>query len=77
MDREEWTQDLPITADQGIMSGVPVFRGTRVPVETLFDYIADGYTLEQFLDSFPTVKREDALQVLHAAGQHIAAESHS
>lgn len=55
---------LPITVDPELMSGAPVFRNTRVPVQTLFDYILDGCTLEQFLDNFPTVRREDAVIVL-------------
>jgi uncharacterized protein (DUF433 family) len=55
------------------MSGTPVFRGTRVPVQTLFDYIADGCTLEEFLDNFPTVKREDAIQLLGEVGQYVYA----
>ena len=63
--------DLPITVDPDIMSGVPVFAGTRVPVQTLFDYILDGNTLEEFLDNFPTVKRADALRILEAASQAI------
>jgi uncharacterized protein (DUF433 family) len=61
--------NVPVTIDPEIMSGTPVFRGTRVPVQTLFDYIADGYALEDFLDQFPTVEREDAIQVLEAANQ--------
>ncbi|HZQ07312.1 MAG TPA: DUF433 domain-containing protein [Anaerolineae bacterium] len=56
----------PITIDPEIVSGTPVFRGTRVPVQTLFDYIAYGYTLEEFLENFPTVKREDAVIILDA-----------
>lgn len=55
---------LPITVDPELMSGAPVFRNTRVPVQTLFDDILDGCTLEQFLDNFPTVRREDAVIVL-------------
>lgn len=55
---------LPITIDPDILGGTPVFRGTRVPVQTLFDYSADGFTLDEFLDNFPTVQRIDALQVL-------------
>jgi len=55
---------LPITIDPELMSGAPVFRHTRVTVQTLFDYILDGCTLEQFLDNFPTVRREDAVIVL-------------
>ncbi len=63
-------RDLPITVDSNIMSGTLVFRGTRVPVQTLFDYMADGYTLDAFLDSFPTVQRDDATRVLQIAGEY-------
>jgi uncharacterized protein (DUF433 family) len=55
---------LPITVDPEVLSGTPVFRGTRVPVQTLVDYILDGETLEIFLRSFPTVKRDDAVRLL-------------
>jgi uncharacterized protein (DUF433 family) len=55
---------LPVSTDPEVMSGKPVFAGTRVPVETLLDYIVDGHTLGVFLDNFPTVKREDAVRVL-------------
>lgn len=57
------TSDL-ITIDPEILGGAPVFRGTRVPVKTLFEYIEDNYTLEQFLECFPTVSRELAKKVL-------------
>ncbi len=60
---------LPIEVDPGIMSGVPVFAGTRVPVETLFDYFIRGSSLDLFLECFPTVKREDALLILSHAKQ--------
>lgn len=66
------SKDLPITIDPDIVSGTPVFRGTRVPVQTLFDYIADGVTLEQFLDNFPTVERKDAVRVLKEAGEYLS-----
>jgi uncharacterized protein (DUF433 family) len=49
------------------MSGTPVFRGTRVPVRTMFDYLEDGETLERFLAGFPTVSRELAVQALEEA----------
>ena len=55
---------LPITVDPEVLSGTPVFRGTRVPVQTLVDYILDGETLDTFLHSFPTVKRDDAVRLL-------------
>lgn len=54
------------------MSGAPVFRGTRVPVQTMFDYLGAGESLETFLDGFPTVSRDDALEVLHEAAEMIA-----
>ena len=56
--------NLPIEVDREIMSGVPVFRGTRVPVQSLFDYLEDNLSLDEFLDCFPTVRREDAIAVL-------------
>ncbi len=55
---------LPITIDPEIVSGTPVFRGTRVPVEALISNLEAGLTLDEFLENFPTVKREQALQVL-------------
>ena len=56
-----------IVRDPEIMHGTPVFRGTRVPAQTLFDYIEGGETLEDFLKGFPTVSRELALQALDEA----------
>jgi uncharacterized protein (DUF433 family) len=56
--------NLPIEVDREIMSGVPVFRGTRVPVQSLFEYLEDNLSLDEFLDCFPTVRREDAIAVL-------------
>ncbi len=58
---------LPITIDPEIMSGTPVFTGTRVPVDTLIGYLLDGNTLQEFLDDFPTVKRDDAARLLEHA----------
>jgi len=56
-----------IVSDPEIMHGQPVFRGTRVPVQTLFDYIEAGDPLEDFLEGFPTVPREMAIEVLEEA----------
>lgn len=53
-----------ITIDPDILGGTPVFKGTRVPVKTLFEYLEDNYTLDQFLECFPTVKRDLAKTVL-------------
>jgi uncharacterized protein (DUF433 family) len=61
---EEQLARLPITIGPETMSGAPVFRGTRVPVATLLDNLAAGVTLDEFLDNFPTVHREQAVQVL-------------
>ncbi len=55
---------LPITIDPEVVSGSPVFRGTRVPVEALIDNLEGGLTLDEFLDNFPTVVREDAVRIL-------------
>ncbi len=55
---------LPITIDPDIMSGAPVFRGTRVPVEALISNLEAGLSLDEFLQNFPSVKREQALEVL-------------
>ena len=53
-----------ITRDPEVMHGTPVFRGTRVPVKTLFDYLKNGDSLDDFLEGFPTVSRTLAVQVL-------------
>jgi uncharacterized protein (DUF433 family) len=58
-----------ITTDPDILGGTPVFTGTRVPVKTLFDYLEDDYSLEEFLDCFPTVTRDMAVQMLERS-QH-------
>ncbi|MDF0651710.1 MAG: DUF433 domain-containing protein [Nitrospira sp.] len=55
---------LPITIDPEIVSGTPVFTGTRVPVDALINNLEAGLTLDQFLQNFPTVTREQAIQVL-------------
>ena len=53
-----------ITIDAEILGGTPVFRGTRVPVKTLFEYLERNYTLDEFLECFPSVSRELACRVL-------------
>jgi uncharacterized protein (DUF433 family) len=53
-----------ITINPEILGGTPVFTGTRVPVKTLFDYLEDNYSLDEFLECFPTVSREMAHRVL-------------
>ena len=56
-----------ITRDPETMHGVPVFRGTRVPVQTLFEYLEGGESLEEFLEGFPTVSRDLAIDALEEA----------
>ncbi len=69
---EKVTRDDFVTIDQEIMHGQPVFRGSRVPVETLFDYLATGESLNEFLDDFPSVKREYAEMAIEYARQKAA-----
>lgn len=57
----------PVNSDPEIMGGTLVFRNTRVPVQTILDYLDDGYTLEEFLDNFPSVERLDAIDFLKLA----------
>jgi uncharacterized protein (DUF433 family) len=57
-----------ITVDQEILGGTPVFKGTRVPIETLFDHLESGIAIDGFLDDFPTVTKEQVIQVLKLVG---------
>jgi uncharacterized protein (DUF433 family) len=61
-------KDKPVVhSDPEIMSGTPVFVGTRVPVQTLLDYLEAGQPLSEFLEDFPTVSREQAVAALEQA----------
>jgi uncharacterized protein (DUF433 family) len=62
---------LPIHSDPEIMSGVPVFIGTRVPVRTLFDYLIDGSSVAEFLDNFPSVKKDQVERLLEIASGRV------
>ena len=53
-----------IVVDPEILGGKPVFKGTRVPIKTLFDYLERGYTLDEFLECFPSVSKEFVVKVL-------------
>jgi uncharacterized protein (DUF433 family) len=64
-----------IVKNRDILGGVPVFRGTRVPVQALFDYLEGGETLEDFLQGFPTVTRESAIAALEEAKDLLLARS--
>jgi uncharacterized protein (DUF433 family) len=58
-----------ISASPDIMGGTPVFAGTRVPVQTLLDYLKAGESIDDFLDGFPTVNREQVVAFLEEAGK--------
>jgi uncharacterized protein (DUF433 family) len=66
-----------VHSDPEIMSGMPVFVGTRVPVKTLLDYLKGGDSLEAFLDDFPTISREQAVAVLEMANEMLVAHAYS
>ena len=68
------TNSSVVHSDPDILGGTPVFVGTRVPVRTLLDYLAAGDTLEEFLDHFPTVSREQAVAVLEQANDLLVAQ---
>jgi len=61
------TKSAVIHSDPEILGGTPVFVGTRVPVKSLYDYLEAGDSLDEFLDSFPSVSREQAVAVLELA----------
>ena len=63
-----------INIDPETMGGTPVFAGTRVPIQALFDYIETGETINEFLENFPTVQKEYALQVLEMAKKTLTTE---
>ena len=56
-----------ISRDKDVLGGTPVFKGTRIPVTTLWDYLKAGDSLEDFLDDFPSVKREQAITLIERA----------
>lgn len=66
-----------VHSNPDILGGTPVFVGTRVPVKNLFDYLEGGYTLEQFLDQFPSVSRSQAIAALELAREALAADANT
>ena len=70
------TRAAVVQADPGILDGLPVFTGTRVPVQTLIDYLEGGERLDDFLDDFPTVSREQAVAALAIARDSLNAHAH-
>jgi uncharacterized protein (DUF433 family) len=65
-----------ITIDPEIHSGTPVFRGSRVPIKSLFDHLECGDSLQVFLDDFPSVSRELAVAVLEEARASLLTDAH-
>ena len=65
-----------VVVDPHIQSGSPVFAGTRVPIQNLFDYLEEGDSLEVFLDQFPTVGRKAAIAVLEQAREALVRDAH-
>ena len=63
-----------VVSNPAILGGTPVFRGTRLPVKALFDYLADGLSLDYFLETFEGVTREQAAAVVRYGWNKIAAE---
>jgi uncharacterized protein (DUF433 family) len=64
-----------INIDPEILSGQPVFTGTRVPVETLFDHLEAGVSLDEFLDDFPGVSKEQAVSLLDIASKLLTSKN--
>lgn len=64
-----------ITIDNEILGGQPVFTGTRVPVETLFDHLEAGVSIDEFLDDFPSVSRQQAIELLEAANKILTSKN--
>jgi len=64
-----------VAASPDVMSGAPVFSGTRVPVQTLIDYLEEGETIDDFLEGFPTVTREQVIAFLEEIRQRVLAET--
>jgi uncharacterized protein (DUF433 family) len=64
-----------VVVDPEILGGTPVFRGTRVPVKNLFDFIEKGDSIEEFLVNFPTVRREQIIVLLETARKKLVASA--
>jgi uncharacterized protein (DUF433 family) len=64
-----------VHSDPEILEGTPVFVGTRVPLRNLFDYLERGHDIDEFLDAFPSVSREQAIAVIENAHQVLTADA--
>jgi uncharacterized protein (DUF433 family) len=66
-----------VHSNPGILGGMPVFQGTRVPLRNLIDYLERGHSLDEFLDAFPTVSREQVVAALEAAHEALSCRARS
>jgi uncharacterized protein (DUF433 family) len=64
-----------VTKNPNVLGGRPVFRGTRVPVETVFENLADGLSVDEIVESYPSLDKRDVIAVLEQACEHIKAEA--
>ena len=64
-----------ISIDPDVLGGQPVFKGTRVPIETLFDHLESGVSLDQFLNDFPSVTKEQAVATLEIANKLVTSKN--
>ena len=76
-ERKTTAIDSVITCDDEILSGTPVFRRTRVPIKNLIDYLEAGDSLDDFLDDFPSVNREQAIQALELAKEVLLTQAYA
>jgi len=75
MEKQMSTRKSVVVRNAKILAGTPVFRGTRVPLQLLFDSLERGHTLEEFLEGYPTVSREMAIAALEEAQELLAAKA--
>ncbi len=64
-----------ISISSSVLSGAPVFKGTRVPVQALFDCLVEGESIDDFLEGYPSVSREQVIRFLEETGQQLAKEA--
>ena len=76
-ERKTIVMDSVITCDDEILSGTPVFKSTRVPIKNLIDYLEAGDSLDEFLDDFPSVSRDQAIQTLELAKDMLLTQAYA
>ena len=76
-ERKTITMDNVITCDDEILSGIPVFKSTRVLIKNLIDYLEAGDNLDEFLDDFPPVSRDQAIQTLELAKEMLVTQAYA